>query len=369
MARRPARLAWPTVWAAGCALAAACGGKAAQDAEPAEELPAVDVRCQVVTARDVPEEIEAQGVLAPRPAFDALMSSPVAGRIGQLFVDEGDAVAAGARLASIEDPALPAGRAETTAQVAAARAGSEAAALELARQARLFEAGISARKELDDAAAAAASAKAELEAALARAGLAVSQLSRRELRAPHAGVVLHVWKRVGESVDGTTATPVVEVADLSVVEVRAQLLPAELARVREGMAAQVRAPGSAAALPALVVRVPPWVDATTGLATVRLQLAGAPRLPMGGAVAARIVVGARRGLTVPTEALRRSELGVDEVVQCQGGRARVREVQVGARGEAEVEVRGGLEEGAAVVVDRVLGLEEGQRLSGGGAKR
>ena len=68
---------------------------------------------------------------------------------------------------------------------------------------RLVDSGIGARKDLDDARAKAAAAAAELDAANARAGLATSQLARRELRAPRAGVVLHLWKRVGESVDGT----------------------------------------------------------------------------------------------------------------------------------------------------------------------
>lgn len=350
-----------------CLVSVACRssspGASGEAGEAEEELPAAAVRCEGIAARQVEEVVEVSGVIAPRPMLDAILSSPVAGRIGRLFVEEGDAVAAGARLAIVEDPALPAGSLEALANVAAAQAASEAAGLELARQEQLVAAGISARKELEDARAAAATAAAGLDAARVRAGLAAHQLARRELRAPHAGVVLHVWKRVGESVDGTAATPVLEVADLSVLEVRAQVTPAVLGKLADGLAAQVQALGAAAALPAIVARVAPAVDPVTSLGTVRVQLRRAARLPVGSAATARISLGQHLGRVVPAAALRRSPLGTDEVVVCAGGVARGRAVTLGARTEAGVEVTGGLADGEAIVVDHVLGLEDGQRLA------
>src|SRR5439155_21944753 len=128
------------------------------------------------------------------------------------------------------------------------------------------------RKDLDDARAKAASAAAELDAANARSGLATKQLARRELRAPRAGVVLHVWKRVGESVDGTTASPVAEVADLSVLELHAQVAPRGLGPLREGMPATVRVLGLDTPIAGAVVRVAPAVDPQTLLGAVRIKL-------------------------------------------------------------------------------------------------
>ncbi len=339
----------------------ACKSAPADQAE--EELPPAAVTCRVIAETDVDEVVEVNGVISPQAKLDATMSSPVAGRISQLTVEEGDHVAVGALLATIEDPALPAGSIEARAQVASARASNEAAQLELARQKRLVDSGIGARRDLDDARAKAGAAAAELDAANARSGLASKQYARRELRAPHAGVVLHVWKRAGESVDGTSATPVLEVADLSVLEVRAQVAPAALVKLKDGLSATVQINGVEGITPAIVARVAPAVDPTTLLGTVRVQLQGATTLPIGSAATARIVITRRRGLVVPPDALRRSQVGTDEVVTCKDDVAKVAIVTVGQRMPTGVEITEGLVAGTKIVVDHVLGLEDGQRLT------
>jgi RND family efflux transporter MFP subunit len=327
-----------------------------------DKPPAAAVTCQRVEAVTMDDTIEVSGIVAPPPKLDAIVSSPVAGRVAAVAVDEGDAVTAGALLATIEDPALPAGSLEAKAGVAAARANKTAADQEVARQERLVAAGIGARKDLDDARAKAAGAAAELDAANARSGLAASQLARREVRAPRNGVVLHLWKKVGEAVDGTGATPIAEVADLSVLEVHAQASPAALGPLREGMAAHVHLLGTEEAIDAKIIRVSPAVDPTTLLGLVRLQLARSEGVKVGSAANAEIVTQQRPGLRVPAGALRRSMVGEDELVVCDKGVARIRTVSVGARTEQGVEIKDGLKPGEEVVVDHALGLEEGQEL-------
>lgn len=343
------------------ALVAGCKGKPAADEEE-DELPVVTVTCAPVARTAVEDALDVDGVIAPPPKHDASLSSPVAGRVSQLSVEEGDKVAAGAVLATIEDPALPAGSIEARAGVASARAASEAAALDLARQQRLVDQGIGARRDLEEARAKAAAAAAELEAANARSGLAARQSARAQLRAPFAGVVLHVYKRAGESVDGTAATPVVEIADLGVLEVRAQVAPASLVKLKEGMPAHVRVAGIADDLPATVARVAPAVDPTTLLGSVRIQLSATANVPVGSAATARIVIGTHEGLVVPATALRRSQLGSDELVTCKDGTAHVRAVTLGTRGATSIEVTAGLTAGESIVVDKALGIEEGQKL-------
>ena len=176
-------------------------------------------------------------------------------------------------------------------------------------------------------------------------------------------MVLHVWKRAGESVDGTTATPVAEVADLTVLEVRAQVPPAVLVKLKEGATAQVRVLGVDAAITGAVSRVSPAVDPATLLGTVRVQLPSAQTAPpVGSAATALIAIGRHPGLVVPKAALRRSAVGTDEVVVCADGVAKVRAVTVGHRGDSGVEITKGLAAGDQVVVDHVLGLDDGQAL-------
>jgi HlyD family secretion protein len=355
-----------TGWLVVIAGALACRHAAETDAE-AEDRPApAQVTCQPATAATIDDLVDVTGVIAPPPKLDAVVSSPVPGRIALVAVDEGDRVAAGALLAVVEDPALGAGSLEARAAVDSATAQRAAADQEVARQERLVASGIGARKDLDDARARAAAAAADVAAAAARAGLAGAQLARREIRAPRAGVVLHLQRKVGESVDGTTATPVAEVADLSVLELHAQAPPAALRPLRDGMPAAVSVIGSGAPVAGTVARVAPAVDPATQLGLVRIALTSAEGIQVGTAATARISIGQRPGVRVPASALRRSLVGEDEVVVCDGGVAHVRKVAIGNRGEQGVEIKDGVKAGERVVVDHVLGLQDEQPLAAPG---
>jgi HlyD family secretion protein len=270
----------------------------------------------------------------------------------------------------IEDPALPAGSIEARAGVAVAQSGKAAAELEESRQQRLVDSGIGARKDLDDAKAKAVAAAAELDAANARASLASNQLARRELRSPRAGVVLRLWKKVGESVDGSTATPVAEVADLTILELHAQVPTGAMARLADKLSATVRVIGLPGSFPASVVRVAPAVDPATLLGGVRVAIdpgaEGIAGIKVGSAATARIVVAKRPGLVVPETALRRSMVGADELVVCDGNVAKIAEVTIGQRGERGIEIASGIKPGDKVVVDHVLGIEDGQGLTAAG---
>ena len=61
--------------------------------EPAdEELPPAAVTCAAIVQTTVDEVVEVDGVIAPPPTLDAVISSPVAGRLAKLTVEEGDHV-------------------------------------------------------------------------------------------------------------------------------------------------------------------------------------------------------------------------------------------------------------------------------------
>jgi RND family efflux transporter MFP subunit len=357
------RTSVPASWVVVVALAAAC--RHAPEADEDKPAPAA-VTCLPAAAATIDDLVDVTGVIAPPPKLDAVVSSPVPGRVAQVVVEEGDQVAAGALLAVVEDPALGAGSLEAKAAVESARAQHAAADLEATRQDRLVASGIGARKDLDDARAKQATAAADLAAATARAGLAGAQLARREIRAPRAGVVLHLQRKVGESVDGTAATPIAEVADLRVLELHAQAPPAALRPLRDGMRATIQVLGTDAPIPGTVVRVAPAVDPATMLGVVRIALASAEGIQVGTAATGRISIGQRQGVRVPTSALRRSLVGEDEVVVCDGGTAHVRKVAIGSRGDQGVEIKDGLKAGEQVVVDHVLGLQDEQPLTAPG---
>lgn len=336
----------------------------ADDDDDEDKPAAAAVTCKAAEAAQIADTVEVSGVIAPPPKVDAIVGSPVAGRIAQITVEEGDHVIAGALIAVIEDPSLPAGSLEARAAVTSAQAAKTAAEAELARQQRLVDSGIGARKDLDDARAKAAAATADLDAANARSGLATTRMARREVRAPISGTVLHVLRKLGELVDGSAATPIAEVADLTVLEIHAQVSPSGLAPLREHMPAKAQVLGAAEPRTASVYRVAPAVDATTLLGLVRLRLDKSDGVAVGTAATARIAIAERPGIRVPASAVRRSLVGADEVVVCDNGVARVRKVNVGSRDDQSVELASGVKAGEQVVIDHVLGLEEGQPLVG-----
>jgi HlyD family secretion protein len=234
----------------------------------------------------------------------ATAAGPEGARIAKLLVNEGDQVAAGQLLAEFHDLPkkqaaldqaqanvtlaearlallLAAGRdteiAAARARVAATGAAQEGASREAARAERLrgTPAGNEATWDRTRFAAAQATAEraraeAELrallgpreedvavsqaEVAAARAALAQATAERDMARlvAPIAGTVLRIMARPGEKVpdDG-----VLELADLSKLEVVAEVYETDLPRVREGATAEVIVPGEARRFPARVTSV------------------------------------------------------------------------------------------------------------------
>ena len=241
-------------------------------------------------------------------------------------------------MASVDDASLVDDARAGRAVVARASAELENARATLARVKRVFEHGIAARQEVDDA-----KARAKTTAAR-RAGrgprrAAARQVERATVRSPLAGVVVRVLRRPGELVDGTPATPVVEIADPSVLELTADATASDLVRIEKGQTADV----VVAALPGatwtgLVAAVSPAVDRTSGLGVVRvtLVLAAASRPPIGVLGTARIEDRTRAAKAgrraIPGAAVRTGAGTENEVVLCAAdGLAHVRSLGRGVR--------------------------------------
>ena len=187
--------------------------------EPAEPPAAKrQVRCAAVDSVAVTDAIELRGTVSPLPDRDAQVAPQVAGRIMQLLVREGDRVSAGQPIARIDNAVLVDQASEAEAAVAKTRAERRNAEATRARVERVFEHGIAARQELDDAATRADTARAGESEAETAAKRARRQVERATVRSPLAGVVVRILRRSGELVDGTPSTPIVEVADPSHLE-------------------------------------------------------------------------------------------------------------------------------------------------------
>jgi len=164
---------------------------------------------------------------------------------------------------------------------------------------------------------------------------------------------LSVLRQAGDTVDGTPATPVIELAAPSPLEVAAAATADALVRIAPGMRARVRISGAPEIeVPAQVARVARSVDPATGVGEVRLRLGASPPAALLGASAeAEIALAEKKDvLVVPSSALRRNPGGGTEVLVVEDGKTVVRPVEIGVVDGGRAEVRSSLKEG-----DRIVG--------------
>ena len=197
--------------------------KTAQEEGAATDVPTIVADVGKVTRQDLVAQLIVRGTIAAVPNEDVRISALVPGRVTMLHVAEGDAVAAGQVVAEIDPRPLEDQKRQADAAVSQARAALENATLNLDRTDRLFKRGIAAGKEVEDARAQQAAAEAGVETALAALDTATRQLSRAKVTSPIAGRVVKRLVNAGEQVDGTAAQPLIEVANVDVVELAATL--------------------------------------------------------------------------------------------------------------------------------------------------
>ncbi|HEX7839091.1 MAG TPA: efflux RND transporter periplasmic adaptor subunit, partial [Kofleriaceae bacterium] len=176
----------------------------------------------------------------------AKVASRVPGRIAELFVEEGDTIEKGARVARLEDVDFKTQLATARAQAAAARARVAVARASLAelkvqidREIPMVEKGVTAKATLDDLAARRDSALAgvrasEAEAAAADAAIKALevQLGSYEIITPISGTVVDKLVKVGEGVSPGFGTPgVVEVIDMVSLVVEVDVPEGRLSQV------------------------------------------------------------------------------------------------------------------------------------------
>ena len=347
-------------------LAAVVSVSCARD-PPEEASPPVPVRCVAGKLGEVDDTLSLRGRLTLPPGGDLSVASQVAGRVVEVLAREGQRIAAGDPVARVEGGASRDALRQAEAAVDQARAAEQNANTTLDRTKALVARGIAARQELEDAVARAEAGRAGVSSANAAADLARRTLGRVEVRSSFAGVVTKIWRGAGAIVDGTAATPIVQLAASGGTEFVGETTTAELVSVVAGQPATGTLDGRATFEGNVRVRALA-LDPTTGLGTVRIEVnpgdAGAPQLPLGAFGRAVITLRHRKDvLLVPVAALRGAVADGSEVVVCKDGKASLRAVHVGWRGPETVEVASGLVPGELVAVDHVLGLEDGTAIA------
>ena len=341
------------------ALCVACH----HESEPEPELP-VAVHCVPPTRAAIDETVELRGHIEPPAGGDLPLASQVAGRIVELLAHEGEVVRTGQVIANVDDVASRDAVRQAEASLAQANASRANSQATLERTRALVSRGIAPQQELEDAATKAENDKQAGAAAQAALDLARRTLGRVSVRSAFGGVVTKVWRGAGAIVDGTAATPILQVAAASGAEFVADSTERELRHLAVGSSAAILLSSDAAPVAGTVRTVSSALDPATGLGTVRIALEHAPvGLVMGAHGRATIAIRRREGvLTLPEAALRGAVSDGAEVVVCAANVAKIRTVVVGYRTGQQVEIVSGLGDTEKVAVDHVLGLDDGTAL-------
>lgn len=297
-----------------------------------------------------------------RATESAMVKARVAGELQGLTVREGDSVRAGQVLARIEATESQARLRQAQQQADAAKAQVDINQRTVTNNQALVNQGFISATALVTSQASLESAQSTYRAALAAADVAKKSLDDTVLRSPISGQVSQRLAQPGERmpIDGR----VLEVVDLSRLELEALLSPADSLAVRVGQKAQLQIEGSAEPVVATVARINPSAQAGSRTVPVYLAIAqnrGAPALRQGLFVQGLLDTGRADVLTVPLDAVR-TDKPAPYIQAVRDGKVAYLPVKTGARavvdGQTLVAIDGA-PEGTVVISGRMGQLREG----------
>jgi HlyD family secretion protein len=336
-----------------------------------------------------------------------VVAAPLTGRLARIGLREGDTVQAGSVLANLT-PVLPplldertlreqqarveAARAQLAragARAARARVAQSQAAADFKRSEQLASTGFVALTKLDSDRLAVDAAARELETAIHEERVAGYDLQQaiaaaaamtpgpaREpfaVRAPVSGQVLRVL--AGSETSVTLGTPLLELGDLSRLEIVVEMLTSDALQAPPGTVVRVERWGGSVELAGRVRRVEPAAFTKVSALGVEEQRVNVlvdlvdPRerwqaLGDGYRVEVRVITLALgNALQVPVSAVfPLPDSSGMAVYVVEGGRARHVPVEVGARNGRRAWIRKGLDEGMTVIDFPPSGVRDGARV-------
>jgi RND family efflux transporter MFP subunit len=328
---------------------------AAQRVQPTVELAAADVvRAET---RELQRTLPVSGSL--KAVDSAYVKARVPGELQGLTLREGDAVKAGQMIARIDATEMQARLRQAREQADAAKAQIDIAERQYSNNKALVDQGFISRSALDTSANNLTAAQSNHKAALAAVELAAKGMEDTVLRAPISGIVSQRLAQPGERVpvDGR----VVEIVDLSRLELEATLSAADSVEVQVGQQAQLQIEGSGRPVTARVVRINPSAQAGSRSVLGYLAVVDPAGLRQGLFAQGTIAIGRTSALAVPLSAVR-TDKPAPYVQVVEDKKVVHKPVITAARGEAEKEswvAVSGVQPGAVVIRGHVGPLREG----------
>ena len=203
--------------------------------------------------REITQTLDLSGTL--KALNYAVIKARVAGELKEFSVREGDVVKAGQVLARIDPTEYQRRWQQAKDQADAAKAQMEIAQRQWDTNKALVDQGFIAKTALDNSQASYQGAVATHQAAIAGADVAHKALEDAVLYAPFSGVVALRAAQAGERVN--VDAKVLELVDLSQLEVEVPLSPSDSVDVRIGQVAQLQVEDRPETIMAKVKRISP----------------------------------------------------------------------------------------------------------------
>jgi RND family efflux transporter MFP subunit len=289
----------------------------------------------------------------------AVVKARAAGELQGLTVREGDTVKAGQVIARVDATEYLARVQQAQQQADAAKAQIDIAQRQFDNNKALVEQGFISRTALDTSLNNLEAAKATHKAALAAVAMNRKTLEDTVLRSPITGVVAQRLAQPGERI--AVDAKVVEIVDLSQLEVEATLSGADSVDVRVGQDAVLQVEGTSRPVLAKVARINPSAQPGSRSVLAYLAIADATGLRQGLFAQGTLATAQTSALAVPLSAVR-TDKPAPYVQVVENNQVAHKTVQTGVRGdsgkEAMVAVTG-LAPGALVIRGNIGPLREG----------
>jgi HlyD family secretion protein len=357
---------------------------AAAAKDSGQDLLAAAVSVTRAMSADFAEQIVITGSLVARE--EIMVGPEVEGlRVVEVLADEGDRVVKGQILARLVTDTLDAqlaqndaALAKAAASIAQAKSNIVSAEAKVVESRNAFDRGKPLNKSgyisdsvQDTRESAAKVAEASLVASrdaqkVAEADKKQVEAQRRELDfkrsrtdvpAPEGGMISRRVARVGGFVAGV-GDPMFRIVARNEIELEAEVLDTQLARLKEGQPVSVALPGGGEATGKVRI-VSPEIDKATRLGRVRVFLGENANLRVGGFARGVITTTRSRGLSVPASAVLYGEGGITTVQLVRDGKIVSKPVKLGLAQASDVEIREGLTEGDMIVSRSGTFLREG----------
>ena len=296
---------------------------------------------------------------ALKASQSAIVKARVAGELQALSVREGDRVTAGQVIARIEPYEYQARVRQAQQQADAAKAQVDIAQRQFENNQALVNQGFISQTALLNSQASLNGAKATHSAALAALDLANKSLADATLHSPLTGVIAQRLAQPGERV--AIEARLVEVINLSQLELEAALTAEDASRVRVGMTAQLQVEGVAQPVSAKVLRINPSAQTGSRSILVYLGVKGREGLRQGQFAQGSLGTESLQVLAVPVNSVR-TDKPQPYVQVIQDGKVAHITVRTGDRSEGEQQslvAVTGVSEGAQVLSGSVGAVREG----------